>query len=107
MYHPWCTIHDVNPLHSDKILKTSFELNKLKIKYNLSIKYNLKDCVTFCDQISSLLQSGNVELTLHGLYHETDGTFDDFDTRSKQQEKEEIQKGLDILLGSVHLPLNL
>ena len=47
-----------------------------------------------------MLQSGNVELTLHGLYHETDGTFDDFDTRSKQQEKEEIQKGLDILLDS-------
>ncbi|MBV9177200.1 MAG: DUF2334 domain-containing protein [Nitrososphaeraceae archaeon] len=100
------TIHDVNPLHSDKILKTSFELNKLKIKYNLSIvpyygkKYNLKDYVTFCDQLSSLLQSGNVELTLHGLYHQTDGTLDDFDTRSKQQEKEEIQKGLDILLAA-------
>lgn len=100
------TIHDVNPSHSDKIIKTLFELNKLNIKYNLSIvpyyrkKYNLKDYVTFCDQISSLLQSGNVELTLHGLYHQTDGTFDDFDTRSKQQEKEEIQKGLDILLAA-------
>jgi predicted deacetylase len=100
------TIHDVNPSHSDKITKTLFELNKLKIKYNLSIvpyyekKYNLKDYVTFCDQISSLLQSGNVELTLHGLYHQTNGTFDDFDTRSKQQEKEEIQKGLDFLLAA-------
>src|ERR671927_118228 len=99
------TIHDVNPSHSDKIIKTLFELNKLKIKYNLSIvpyyrkKYNLKDYVTFCDEISSLLQSGNVELTLHGLYHQTDGTLDDFDTRSKQQE-EEIQKGLDILLAA-------
>ena len=99
-------IHDVNPSHSDKILKTSFELNKLKIKYNLSIvpyygkKYNLKDYVRFCDEISSLLQSGNVELTLHGLYHQIDGTLDDFDTRSKQQEKEEIQKGLDILLAA-------
>ena len=100
------TIHDVNPSHSEKILKTSYELNKLKIKYNLSIvpyyrkKYNLKDCVGFCDKISSLLQSGNVELTLHGLYHQIDGKFDDFDTESKEEEKEEIQKGLDILLAA-------
>jgi hypothetical protein len=63
-------------------------------------KYNLKDYDDFCDQISSLLQSGNVELNLHGLYHQTDGKFDDFDTGSKEQEKEEIQKGLDILLAA-------
>ena len=100
------TIHDVNPSNSEEILKTSSELNNLKIKYNLSVvpyyrkKYNLKDYDNFCDQISSLLQSGNVELNLHGLYHQTDGKFDDFDTGSKEQEKEEIQKGLDILLAA-------
>ena len=100
------TIHDVNPSNSEEILKTSSELNNLKIKYNLSVvpyyrkKYNLKDYDDFCDQISSLLQSGNVELTLHGLYHQTDGKFDDFDTGSKEEEKEEIQKGLDILLAA-------
>jgi predicted deacetylase len=100
------TIHDVNPSNSEEILKTSSELNNLKIKYNLSVvpyyrkKYNLKDYDDFCDQISSLLQSGNVELNLHGLYHQTDGKFDDFDTGSKEQEKEEIQKGLDILLAA-------
>ena len=100
------TIHDVNPSHSEEILKTSSELNNLKIKYNLSVvpyyrkKYNLKDYDDFCDQISSLLQSGNVELNLHGLYHQTDGKFDDFDTGSKEEEKEEIQKGLDILLAA-------
>ena len=100
------TIHDVNPSHSEKILKTTYELNKLRIKYNLSIvpsyrkRYNLKDYVAFCDQISSLLHSGNVELTLHGLYHQTDGNFDDFDTGSKEEEKLEIQKGLEILLAA-------
>jgi hypothetical protein len=31
------TIHDVNPSHSEKILKTSDELDKLKIKYNIGI----------------------------------------------------------------------
>jgi predicted deacetylase len=100
------TIHDVNPSHSDKIIKTTLELNKLNIKYNLSVvpyyrkKYNLRDYLAFCDKISSLLQSGNVELTLHGLYHQTDGEFDDFDTGSKEEEKEEIQQGLDILSAS-------
>jgi predicted deacetylase len=100
------TIHDVNPSHSEKILKTCYELNKLKIKYNLSIvpyyrkRYNLKDYVAFCDQISSSLQTGNIELTLHGLYHQTDGKFEDFDTGSKEEEKTEIQKGLEILLAA-------
>src|ERR1051325_5260327 len=100
------TIHDVNPSHSEKILKTCYELNKLKIKYNLSVvpyyrnRYNLKDYTAFCDHLSSLLQSGNVELTLHGLYHQTDGKFDDFDTGSKEEEKLEIQKGLEILLAA-------
>jgi predicted deacetylase len=101
------TIHDVNPSHSDKILKTIDELNKLKIKYNLSIvpyyrkKYNLKDYPHFCRQIYSLLQSGNVELTLHGLYHQVDrGKLDDFDRGTKEEEKNEIQQGLDIVLSA-------
>jgi predicted deacetylase len=98
------TIHDVNPSCSEKILKTSYELNKLKIKYNLSIvpyyrkKYNLKDCVAFCDKVSSLLQSGNVELTLHGLYHQTDGKFDDFD-RVKRGRKGRDPKRLRYFIG--------
>jgi predicted deacetylase len=97
------TIHDVNPSHSEKIVKTCDELNKLQIKYNLSIvpyydkKYNLKDHVDFCKQISSLVQSGSVELTLHGLYHQVNGKLDDFDTGSKEDEEEEIQQGLGIL----------
>ena len=101
------TIHDVYPLYLEKILRVSDELNKLKIKYDLSIvpyynkKYNLKDYVDFCNQISSLLQSGdNVELSLHGLYHQLDGKLEDFDTESKEEEKEEIQEGLDILSAS-------
>ena len=90
------TIHDVNPSHSEKIVKTCDELNKLQIKYNLSIvpyydkKYNLKDYVDFCKQISSSVQSGSVELTLHGLYHQVNGKLDDFDTGSKEEEKEEM-----------------
>ncbi len=103
------TIHDVNPSHSEEVLKTCYELNKLKIRYNLSIvphyrkRYNLKDNRAFCDEISSLLKSGNVELTLHGLYHQSDERFEDFDTESKEEEKQEIQEGLDIL-SAVNLP---
>jgi predicted deacetylase len=105
------TIHDVNPSHSERILKTVGELNNLKVKYNLSIvpfysrKYNIKDDIDFCNQISSLLQStnNNVELSLHGLYHQVDGHMDDFDTDTKEEEKNEIQQGLDIL-SSASLP---
>ena len=102
-------IHDINPLHSEETLKTCQELNKLKIRYNLSIvphygkQYNLKDHRAFCDEISSLLKSGNIELTLHGFYHQTDGKIEDFDTESKEEEKQEIQQGLDIL-SAVNLP---
>ena len=105
------TIHDVNPSHSEKILKTLDELNKLKINYNLSIvpyynkKYNLKDFTDFSNSISSILQAdnNNVELSLHGLYHQADGQMDDFDTHTKDEERNEIQKGLDIL-SSANLP---
>src|SRR5215216_7922487 len=95
------TIHDVNPSHSEKIVQTLDELNKLKVNYNISIvpyynkKYNLKDYSDFSNRISSTLQSGdnNVELSLHGLYHQVDGQLDDFDTHTKEEEKNEIQKG--------------
>src|ERR687888_756016 len=101
------TIHDVNPSHSKEIQRVTEQLNKLKIQYNMSIvpyyskKYNLKDYSAFCDEISSLLKSGNIELTLHGLYHWLDGgKIEDFDTQSKEDEKQEIQEGLDILLAA-------
>jgi predicted deacetylase len=103
------TIHDVNPSHSEDILTVTEQLNKLKVKYNLSIvpyynkKYNLKNHRAFYDEISSLLKYGHVELTLHGLYHEVDGKIEDFDTESKEEEKQEIQEGLDIL-SAVNLP---
>jgi predicted deacetylase len=54
------TVHDVNPSHSEKILKTIDELNGLKINYNLSVvpyynkKYNLKDYTDFARHISSI-----------------------------------------------------
>jgi predicted deacetylase len=54
------TIHDVNPLCSQKLQIITDELDRLKVKYNLSIvpfynkKYNVKDDIDFCNQISSL-----------------------------------------------------
>jgi predicted deacetylase len=103
------TIHDVNPSCSGKLQKITDELNKLKIKYNLSIvpnyQYgnNLIDNPAFCEQISKLLQSDRVELTLHGYYHELEGKIEDYDSESKEEEKIDLKKGLDILT-SVKLP---
>lgn len=87
------TIYDVNPSHSERILKTVDELNDLKIRYNLGIvpyyskKYNVKDDVDFCNQISSLLQSTNSSVELHGLYHQVDGQMDDFDTHKRRRKE--------------------
>jgi predicted deacetylase len=105
------TIHDVNPSCSKKLQTITDELDNLKVKYNLSIvpfydkKYNVKDDLAFCNQVSSLLQSKDslVELTLHGLYHQLNGKIEDFDSQSKEQEMNEIQQGLDIL-SSAKLP---
>ena len=105
------TIHDVNPSHSKKILQTLDELNKIRIDYNLSIvpyynkKYNLKDFPDFSNNISSMLHFDNnkVELSLHGLYHQADGQMDDFDTHTEEEEKNEIQQGLDIF-AAANLP---
>jgi predicted deacetylase len=103
------TIHDVNPSCSQKLQTITDELDNLKVKYNLSIvpfynkKYNVKDDTAFCNQISSLSKLDTVELTLHGLYHQLDGKIEDFDSQSKEQEKKEIQQGLEIL-SSAKLP---
>jgi predicted deacetylase len=105
------TIHDVNPLHSEKIFRTIDKLHEIKIKYSLSVvpyyakKYNIKDDLNFCNKILTLLDStdGDVELTLHGLYHQVDSQMDDFDTHTKEEEKNEIQQGLDIFY-AVSLP---
>lgn len=103
------TIHDVNPSCSTKLQTITNELDNLKVKYNLSIvpfydkKHNVKDDIGFCNQISSLCQLETVELTLHGLYHQLDGKIEDFDSQSQEQERKEIQQGLDIL-SSAKLP---
>ena len=55
------TIHDVYPSISQKLQTITNELDKLKIKYNLSIvpfydkKYNVKDDIAFCKQILSFV----------------------------------------------------
>jgi peptidoglycan/xylan/chitin deacetylase (PgdA/CDA1 family) len=83
--------------------KITDELDVLKIKYNLSIvpnydgKHSIDDDGDFCNQISTLLQSGNVDLTMHGLYHQINGKIEDYDSESKEEEKKDIQKGLDII----------
>ena len=103
------TIHDVNPSCSRKLLIITDELDRLKVKYNLSIvpfynkKYNVKDDINFCNQISSVCQLDTVELTLHGLYHQLGGKIEDFDSQSQEQARKEIQQGLDIL-SSAKLP---
>lgn len=103
------TIHDINPSCSKKLQLVTDTLDDLKIKYNLSVvpnyesKYSLLDNLDFCDQISALLQSTDVELTLHGLYHRIDGKLEDFDSESKEKEKQSIKDGLHIL-SSVRLP---
>ena len=56
------TIHDVNPSCAEKLQKITDELNKLNIKYNLSIVpnykkiYTLQDYPAFCKQIVNFLQ---------------------------------------------------
>lgn len=103
------TLHDVNPSCSEELQKITDQLNELNIKYNISIvpdyrkKYNLKESPDFCNQIATVLHSDRVELTLHGLYHQIDGKIEDYDSESKEEEKNDIQKSLDIL-SSVKLP---
>ncbi len=92
------TIHDVNPSHSKELLTVTEQLNKLNVKYNLSIvpyynkKFRLEDHMDFCKQISSLLKDGHVDLTLHGLYHQVDGKIEDFDTESMKKKSKKSKK---------------
>ena len=64
------TIHDVSPSCSQKLQIITNELDKLKVKYNISIipfydkKYNVKDDIAFCNQISLLVQSKDTVVEL-------------------------------------------
>ena len=59
------TIHDINPSCAEKLQSITDQLNKLQLKFNLSVvpyyekKYNIKDNLTFLTQIASLLQSNS------------------------------------------------
>ena len=64
------------------------KLNKLEIKYSLSVVPVTKRNIILKMISISLIRflplestNGNVELTLHGLYHQVDGQMDDFDIR--------------------------
>jgi predicted deacetylase len=103
------TIHDVNPSCTERLEQVTHILEDQNIKYNISLvpfyqkTFNLINYPTFVSKLSSLSKKQNVEVTLHGLYHEINTVIEDFESQSKEQEKSEIQMGLKIL-GSVKLP---
>lgn len=95
------TIHDVNPSCAERLNEITSRLEEQRIAYNLSVvpfyqrKFNLTNHPDFCNQLSSLVEKKHdIELTLHGLYHEFDGEIEDFDSQSTEQEKNEIMLGL-------------
>jgi predicted deacetylase len=104
------TIHDVNPSCTERLEQVTDILEGQNISYNLSLvpfyqqKFNLINYPTFTNQLLSLSRKHNVEITLHGLYHEINTLIEDFESQSKEQEKSEIQIGLKII-ETVKLPL--
>ena len=103
------TIHDVNPSCTERLKDLTDVLEGHNVKFNLSLvpfyqkTFNLINYPTFVSQLSTLLKKQNVEVTLHGLYHEINKEIEDFESQSKEQEKSEIQMGLKII-ESVKLP---
>lgn len=104
------TIHDVNPSCADRLEQVTDSLEGQNISYNLSLvpfyqqKFNLINYPVFSKQLLSLSKAQNVEITLHGLYHEINKVIEDFESQSKEQEKSEIQLGLKII-DTVKLPV--
>jgi predicted deacetylase len=104
------TIHDVNPSCTKRLEQVTDILEGQNISYNLSLvpfyqrKFNLINYPNFTNQILSLSKKQNVEITLHGLYHEINTVIEDFESQSKEQEKSEIQMGLKII-ENAKLPL--
>ncbi len=103
------TIHDINPSCAERLERVTDILQEQNIRYNLSLvpfyqkTFNLINYPAFVSKLSSLSKKQNVELTLHGLYHEINTVIEDFESQSKEQEKSEIETGLKII-ESVKLP---
>jgi predicted deacetylase len=95
------TIHDACPSFSDKIFNLSYELEKLKIKFNIALIpfFNEKeDLTSFPDFVEEIISYKDCQISLHGLYHERkNGEFDNFHSVTKTQAEEEIRAGLEIL----------
>jgi predicted deacetylase len=95
------TIHDACPVFSTNIFKFADNLDKLRIKYNISLvpSFNERqDLPRFPKFIGKIKSYKGFEIALHGLYHENrKHQLDDFDSRSKavaEEEEEEICAGL-------------
>ena len=96
------TIHDACPVFSTNIFKFADNLDKLRIKYNISLvpSFNERqDLPRFPKFIDKIRSYKGLEIALHGLYHEKNRKrqLDDFHSRSKavaEEEEEEICAGL-------------
>src|SRR5919202_312025 len=94
------SIHDACPSFSLKIFKSSFELERLNIKFNIALvpffneKEDLPRFPEFVDRIKSYK---NCQIVLHGLYHELkNGQFDNFHDTKEADAEEQIRAGLEI-----------
>ena len=94
------TIHDACPAFSTKIFKSTDELERLNIKFNIALipffneKQDLPRFPEFVDKIKSYK---NCQIVLHGLYHELkNGQFDNFHDTKEANAEEQIRAGLEI-----------
>jgi predicted deacetylase len=98
------TLHDVNafPDHLNKSIQTMKQLGDLNVKYNIAIipNYLKKYTITkdnFTRVIYKHIKKDNLNIALHGLYHEYRQSIEDYFILTTDETKAEIAQGLTIL----------
>jgi predicted deacetylase len=94
------TLHDAAPSFSKRIFEFTDTLEDLEINFNIALvpfyrhKEDLPRFPKFVDKLKSF---DNIEIALHGLYHEDrDGTWDDFFHKKQAVAEEEIRAAVEI-----------
>jgi predicted deacetylase len=94
------TIHDVSPIHSERIFCFTDRLRELSVPFNFAMiprhdekkSNDIRDNIELVEGVKQYRQ----DIALHGLYHEKGGDLEEFRHLTFQEACDEIKKGLDI-----------
>lgn len=94
------TIHDVSPIHSERVFCFADKIKQLSIPFNFAMipchdekkSNDIRNNIDLVEGVKRYEQ----DIALHGLYHEHNGDIEEFHNLSREEARGELKKGLEI-----------